>query len=142
MKKLLMGLLLTLVAHVSHAELTSISGDEVNIDKGWVHLIFFEIWISYGDQQPQSLIASLPANYHHAVQKVWLQPKFNVTQAQAQEFQSAFPIMKPLVLDENFSLMRKHGLWDLPSHVIIKDGKEVFKGNGEQLQQFVSNTQF
>jgi peroxiredoxin len=99
-------------------------------------LIFQEIWSSYEGQGEEARVAALPKTFIDISQQVWVQPGINVTEAQLSEYQGYFPQMKPLVLDHGYRLMRSLGNWDLPLHVIIKDGKKVFSGSGEQLSAF------
>lgn len=99
------------------------------------HLIFQEIWSSYEGQGEEALVAALPKAFTSNSQQVWVQPGINVTTAQLAEFQGHFPQVAPLVLDRGFSLMRSFGGWDLPLHVILKDGKKIFSGNGDELTE-------
>lgn len=97
------------------------------------HLIFQEIWSSYEGQGEEARVASLPNVFTDNSQQIWVQPGINVTEAQLTEYQGYFPQVAPLVLDRGFSLMRSLGGWDLPLHVILKDGEKVFSGNGDEL---------
>jgi len=100
------------------------------------HLVFQEIWSSYEGLGEEGRIAELPKVFLANSQQVWVQPGINVTQAQLIEYQGYFPQVKPLVLDRGYHLMRSMGGWDLPLHVILKDGKKVFSGNSEELTAY------
>jgi peroxiredoxin len=115
--------------------LQTFDGQSIILEKGKLtHLIFQEIWRSYNGQGEEALVAALPKAFIDRSQKVWVQPGINVTDAQLIEFQGYFPQVAPLVLDNGFSLLRSIGDWDLPLHVILKDGKKLFSGNGDELK--------
>jgi peroxiredoxin len=99
------------------------------------HLIFQEIWSSYENQGEETRVAALPKAFIESSQQIWIQPGINVTEAQLTEYQGYFPQVAPLVLDRGFSLMRSLGGWDLPLHVILKNGKKVFSGSGDALTE-------
>lgn len=97
------------------------------------HLIFQEIWSSYEGQGEEARVAALPKTFLANSQQIWVQPDINVTEAQLAEYQDYFPQVAPLVLDRSFSLMRSFGGWDLPLHIILKNGKKVFLGSSDEL---------
>ena len=97
------------------------------------HLIFQEIWSSYEGQGEEARVAALPKTFLANSQQIWVQPDINVTEAQLAEYQDYFPQVAPLVLDRGFSLMRSFGGWDLPLHIILKNGKKIFSGSGDEL---------
>lgn len=114
--------------------LKSFDGQPVVLEKNKLtHLIFQEIWSSYEGQGEEARVAALPKVFADNSQQIWIQPEINVTVAQLTEFQGYYPQVRPLVLDRGFSLMRSLKRWDLPLHVILKDGKKVFSGNGDEL---------
>lgn len=100
------------------------------------HLIFQEIWSSYEGQGEESRVVFLPKIFMDNSQQIWVQPEMNVTKAQLTEYQGYYPQVTPLVLDRGFGLMRSLGGWELPLHVILKNGKKVFSGSGEELTTF------
>lgn len=102
------------------------------------HIIFQEIWSSYEGLGEEARVAALPLDYRQISQQLWVQPEINITEAQLQEYQGYYPQVKPLVLDRGFRLMRSLGGWDLPLHVILKDGKKVFSGSGTELTAFAN----
>ena len=97
------------------------------------HFIFQNIWSSYEGQGEEARVAALPKNFLANSQQIWVQPDLNVTEAQLAEYQGYFPQVAPLVLDRGFNLMRSFGGWDLPLHIILKNGKKVFSGGGDEL---------
>lgn len=115
-------------------DLKAFDGQPVILKKDkMTHLIFQDIWSSYEGQGEEARVAALPKAFTVNSQQIWVQPGINVTAAQLAEFQGYFPQVEPLVLDNGFSLMRSVGGWDLPLHVILKDGKKIFSGNGDEL---------
>ena len=122
--------------------LKTFDGQSIELESSKLtHLIFQEIWSSYEGLGEEGRVAELPKLFIKNSQQVWVQPGINVTQAQLAEYQGYFPQVKPLVLDRGYRLMRSMGGWDLPLHVILKDGKKVFSGNGEELTVY-SNQHF
>jgi len=118
--------------------LKTFDGQPVMLEKGKLtHLIFQEIWSSYEGQGEETRVADLPKAFTNNSQQVWVQPGINVTVAQLTEFQGYYPQVSPLVLDRGFSLMRSLGSWDLPLHVILKDGTKMFAGSGDELTQWL-----
>ncbi|BAJ00707.1 hypothetical protein SVI_0736 [Shewanella violacea DSS12] len=107
-------------------------------DSKLTHLIFQDIWSSYEGQGEEARIAALPKAFVKNSQQVWVQPEINVTESQLAEFQRYYPQVKPLVLDRGYRLMRSQGGWSLPLHVILKDGKKVFSGSGEEFDALAS----
>lgn len=102
------------------------------------HLIFQEIWSSYEGLGEEARVAALPSAFIHGSQQIWVQPGMNVTEAQLTEYQGYYPQVTPLVLDQGYRLMRSLEGWDLPLHVILKDGKKVFSGSGDELSTVAS----
>lgn len=119
------------------SELKTFDGKAVTLTQGKLtHLVFQDAWASYGGQGEEARVAALPELFLNASEQVWVQPEINITEAQLHEYQGYFPKVTPLVLDRAFTLMRSLGSWDLPLHVIVKDGQQVFSGNGTELQLF------
>lgn len=140
--KALLFLLALLCIPAAHAEteLTTLDGDPLVLpETGWVHLVFFDLWASYGDNSVRQTIAALPESFNKQTTTVWIQPRMNVTDAQLHEFQQQFTEVSPLVVDEGFELMRRYGHWQLPAHVILHNGDTVFSGNSHALQDYVTN---
>ncbi|MBL4800060.1 MAG: redoxin domain-containing protein [Oleispira sp.] len=135
------ALMILLAAASSYASLDNMKtfdGHPIIIESGKVtHLIFQEIWSSYEGLGEEARIAALPKDFTDTSQQIWVQPGINVTAAQLTEYQGYYPQVKPLVLDRGYQLMRSFGEWELPLHVIIKDGKKVFSGNGDELTQWL-----
>jgi len=122
------------VKTISLDKMKTFDGHAVAIeDSKLTHLIFQEIWSSYEGFGEEARVAALPSVFTNSSQQVWVQPGINVTEAQLTEYQGYYPQVKPLVLDRGYRLMRSLGAWELPLHVILKDGKEVFSGSGEEL---------
>lgn len=96
------------------------------------------MWTAYGGEGPDKLVASLPVSYREEHRIVWVQPRFNVTDAQLREFQQAMPAYRPLVVDENFQLMRRYGLWHTPGHVVVHNSHKVFSGSDKQLLEYLA----
>lgn len=107
--------------------------------QGWTHLVFFDLWASYGDSSARQTMASLPASFNQQATTIWIQPRMNVTDAQLRDFQQQFPEVQPLVIDEGFELMRHYGLWQLPAHVILHDGETVFRGFSNDMKAYVQS---
>jgi peroxiredoxin len=103
------------------------------------HLVFQEIWSSYENLGEEVRVSTLPKAFMDLSQQVWVQPGINVTEAQLTEYQGYYPQITPLVLDRGYRLMRSLGGWELPLHIILKDGKTVFSGNGDDLSIVASN---
>lgn len=138
MNKWLMLLLCVGFSVRAEQPLTTFAGEPIALDGSTpVHLVFFDLWTAYGGEGPDKLVAGLPASYREGHRIVWVQPRFNVTDAQLREFQQAMPAYRPLVVDENFSLMRRYGLWQTPGHVIVQDSTPVFRGNNQQLVDYL-----
>lgn len=134
----LMMLMAASNGHASLDNMETFDGQPVVIESGKVtHLIFQEIWSSYEGLGEEALIAALPKVFTDTSQQVWVQPGINVTEAQLTEYQGYYPQVKPLVLDRGYELMRSLGGWELPLHVILKDGKKVFSGSGDELTQWL-----
>jgi len=117
--------------------LKTFDGQSIELESSKLtHLIFQEIWSSYEGLGEEGRVAELPKLFLTNSQQVWVQPGINITQAQLAEYQGYFPQVKPLVLDRGYRLIRSMGGWDLPLHVILKDGKKIFSGNGEELTAY------
>ena len=111
MNKWLLLLLCLCFSARAEQPLTSLTGETIALDDSTpVHLVFFDLWTAYGGEGPDKLVASLPVSYREEHRIVWVQPRLNVTDAQLHEFQQAMPAYRPLVVDENFQLMRRYGL--------------------------------
>lgn len=120
-------------------QMKTFSGQPVAIEKSKLtHLIFQEIWSSYEGLGEEARVTALPKTFIDSSQQVWVQPGINVTAAQLTEYQGYYPQIKPLVMDHGYRLMRSLKEWDLPLHVILKDGKRVFSGSGDELTAVVS----
>ncbi|HEY7885467.1 MAG TPA: hypothetical protein VIC08_11015 [Cellvibrionaceae bacterium] len=122
----------------AETNLKALSGEILTLpQRGWVHLVFFNLWDSYGDTGARQTLALLPETFNAQATTVWIQPRINVTDAQLRKFQQEFPEVKPLVVDEGFTLMRHYGHWQLPAHVILHDGTTVFSGTSDAMQNYV-----
>ena len=146
MRILLASIIATLFLTSAQAEfnpaLKAFDGQPINIDSEKItHLIFQEIWTSYEGLGEENRVDSLPLSFRSNSQRIWIQPGLNVTLAQLAEYQSYFPKIQPLVLDEGYKLMRAFDRWDLPLHVIIDHGNVVFSGSGEELSA-IANKHF
>ena len=129
-----------LPAAYADTTLKTLNGEALALPaQGWVHLVFFDLWASYGETGARQTVADLPKNFTQKTTTVWIQPRLNVTDAQLSEFQQQFPEVQPLVIDEGFALMRHYGFWQLPAHVILHDGKTVFSGTSGDMQKYVRN---
>lgn len=121
--------------------LKTFAGKDVEIDKGkTTHYVFIDLWRSYEGKGDEEMMASLPDKFLQLSQQIWVQPEVNVTKAQLKEFQGYFPKVMPLVLDQQFTIMRGLGVWQSPFHVLIKDNKKVFSGDQQALRTFISKT--
>lgn len=111
-------------------ELKTVNGGAITIpQEGLVQLVFIDIWASYGGHGPEAAMKALPDSFRKAVPTIWIQPRLNVTDTQVLEYQEAFPISEPLVIDDHFQIMRRYAVDKTPSHVLLKDGNVVFSGN-------------
>ena len=134
----LMTLLAATSSYANLDNMKTFDGQPVVIESGKVtHLIFQEIWSSYEGLGEEARVAALPKTFIDSSQQIWVQPGINVTEAQLTEYQGYYPQVKPLVLDRGYQLMRSLGGWELPLHVIIKEGKKVFSGSGDELTQWL-----
>ncbi len=139
MNKWLLLLLCLCFSARAEQPLTSLTGETIALDDSTpVHLVFFDLWTAYGGEGPDKLVASLPVSYREEHRIVWVQPRFNVTDAQVHEFQQAMPAYRPLVVDENFQLMRRYGLWQTPGHVVVHNSHKVFSGSDKQLLEYLA----
>lgn len=131
MKLLALSLSVALVGIANAAnELRTVNGDTVVIsDIGTVHLVFIDIWASYGGHGPEAAVKALPDTFLDSVPTVWIQPRLNVTDAQVLKYQSVFPNSKPLVIDDYLRLMRQSGVRTTPAHVLLKNGAVAFHGD-------------
>ncbi|MDP2562661.1 peroxiredoxin [Psychrobium sp. 1_MG-2023] len=122
------------------AELETVTGQTIARDKSkMTHLVFIDIWRSYGGQGDEEVVNSLPKAFLQQSQQIWLQPEINVTQAQLIEFQQHFQQVSPLVFDRQFKLMRAFGVWQSPFHVLIQGNQQIFSGDAKALRQFIDN---
>lgn len=113
-------------------ELKTVTGDTISIpQEGPAHLVFIDIWASYGGHGPEAALQALPESFHKTVPTIWFQPRMNVTDRHLLDYQQAFPHSKPLVMDEYFQVMRRYGVHETPVHVLLEDGKAVFAGGTE-----------
>lgn len=125
----------------SQAHLTTFTGGAIAVDNTKItHLVFIDLWRSYEGQGDETLVASLPETFLQRSQQIWIQPEINVTKAQLTEFQQFYPQIQPLVLDHNFTVMRSHNIWQAPYHVLLQDGVQLFAGNGEALNHYITTT--
>lgn len=135
--KIFFGVCLLLVSVTAFAEVKTIDDRIINLEAGRMHIIFIDIWSVYGSNEPVESIENLPASYSSSVEYVWVQSGFNVLKSQLVEFQKAYPIATPLVLDDNFSLIRAYNLWQSPSHVVLENGEVLFSGDTSALLSYV-----
>ncbi|NTS78631.1 redoxin domain-containing protein [Catenovulum sp. SM1970] len=127
-------------AGLTWPELTGIDGKPVDIDKDKLqHLIIFDIWYEYSGSIDSHInfVSRLPDSFKQQSQQIWLQPEFNVTKAQLDEFVSHYPMTKPLVLDRQYTLMRQLGVWQQGLHLVIDNGQVLFKGEQAQLETWL-----
>jgi len=112
----------------------------VVVDKSKItHLVFIDLWRSYGGQGDENLVAKLPHSFLGDSQQIWLQPEINVTQAQLSEFQKYFPKVTPLILDRGSKISQKFTVWQSPYHVLLKNNKQLFSGDKKALVRFMAN---
>ncbi|MBY4677750.1 hypothetical protein [Marinobacterium arenosum] len=136
MRKLLW--MLALLSSSAMADYRSLADQPLSLEQqGWQHLVFVNIWDSYAGLGPETLVEQLPASFSQQVQRIWVAPDLNVTEAYLRDYQQAFPASKPLLIDHQYQLMRQYDLWQTPAHVLLKDGKVQFSGNGDELQHFI-----
>jgi peroxiredoxin len=120
-------------------ELATFNGQPVVLDNNKLtHLIFIDIWRSYEGKGDEKLIATLPKQFLHQSQQVWLQPEVNVTKAHLTEFQQHFPSVTPLILDQQFLIMRALNVWQSPYHVLMQGNEKLFSGDDTQLLLYLS----
>lgn len=134
---------LVLFTGVLHAQTlgTSIGGTALEIDsEKSTHLVFFDIWQDgYADPSPWHHIQDLPENYRRDTQFIWIQPRINITDAQIKEFVANHRQFTPLLVDEDFSLMRRFQVWQTPVHVVVENESVVFKGDASDFDKFISS---
>jgi len=112
----------------------------VGVDKSKItHLVFIDLWRSYGGQGDESLVANLPKSFLDDSQQIWLQPEINVTQAQLSEFQTHFPKLTPLILDRGSKITQEFNVWQTPYHVLLKNNKPLFSGEKKALIRFIAS---
>ncbi|NQZ80552.1 MAG: redoxin domain-containing protein [Colwellia sp.] len=112
----------------------------VMLDKSKItHLVFIDLWRSYGGQGDEGLVAKLPQNFLNDSQQIWLQPEINVTQAQLSEFQKYFPKVTPLILDRGSRISQQFNVWQSPYHVLFKNNKQLFSGEKKALIRFITD---
>ena len=117
----------------------TIAGEPLALsDQTRTHLVFLDIWTSYAGEGAEAFVAQLPSSFLQSTQQIWIQPEFNVTRAQLQEFQSDYPQVAPLVLDHQQVLLKQFGLWQTPAHVLIEHGNVVFSGGNEALLAYLN----
>lgn len=127
------------ISEQSLAELKTFSGRLIKRDSSKItHLVFIDLWRSFKGNGDEKMIAALPDKFLQQSQQIWLQPEINVTKAQLADFQQYFPQIKPLVLDEKFSLMRELKIWQSPFHVLISGNEQVFSGDTQALLTFIA----
>ncbi len=118
--------------------LRTYKGTAISLDSSKLtHWVFMDLWASYEGGGDEQLIAQLPEQFNRQIRRVWVQPELNVTAAQLQDFQQAYPTVKPLVLDHGYRLMREHKVWQSPYHILTDNGVEVFRGTGQALSRYV-----
>ncbi|WP_120511769.1 peroxiredoxin family protein [Photobacterium salinisoli] len=117
----------------------TISGQPLDIsDEERTHLVFLDIWTSYAGEGADAFVGRLPESFRQTTQQIWIQPEFNVTLAQLQEFQGYFPQVAPIVLDNQQQLLKAFGFWQTPAHVLIEQGKVVFSGDNDALLAYLN----
>lgn len=137
---LLITLLLTLPAQAESYR--TLNGAELEIpEQGWAHLVFIDLWQSYGGEGPEQVLDQIPKNVRENMFRLWIQPRLNLIDDDMRDYQQAFPESTPLVIDDHFDLMRQHGVWQLPVHVLLRDGKKVFAGSNVELIEFIDRKQ-
>lgn len=138
MKKLLLSL--SLLSSMAQADYQSINNQPVRInDNGWTHLVFVNIWDSYAGQGPETLVSKLPEDFKQTAKRIWVSSPLNVTPAYLKGYQQAYPASTPLIIDQQYQLMRGYGLWQTPAHVLLRNGQRVFSGSGQELNHFIAN---
>ena len=121
------------------ADLKAFDDQAVVLDKDKItHLVFIDVWRSYEGKGDEKMIAALPKQFLQQSQQVWLQPEVNVTKAHLAEFQQYFPTVTPLILDQQFLLMRALKVWQSPYHVLIKANKTLFSGDEAGLLTYIN----
>jgi len=119
--------------------LTTFNGHSIVVDKEKItHLVFIDLWRSYEGKGDEQMIVALPDKFLQQSQQLWLQPEVNVTKAQLAEFQQYFPTVTPLILDQQFSLMRALKVWQSPFHVLVKGNQKLFSGDNKALLGFIA----
>ncbi|MCG2835307.1 redoxin domain-containing protein [Photobacterium sp. WH77] len=117
----------------------TLSGQPIDLsDETRTHLVFLDIWTSYAGGGTEAFVEQLPASFRQSTHQIWIQPEFNVTRAQLQEFQSYYPQVAPLVLDHQQALLKQFGFWQTPAHVLIEHGKVVFSGGNDALLAYLN----
>ena len=123
------------------ADLKTFNGQAIVLDKNKItHLVFIDVWRSYEGKGDEKMIASLPKQFLQQSQQVWLQPEVNVTKAHLAEFQQYFPTVTPLILDQQFLLMRALKVWQSPYHVLIKANETLFSGDEQGLLTYINKS--
>lgn len=135
----------TLSVRVNHqdineqAELKTFQGDTIQLQKNKIsHLVFMDIWASYGGEGAETDVAQLPEHFLKSSQQIWVQPEINVTPAQMAEFQGYYPQVTPFVLDKSFKLMRANGVWQSPYHVLREGDKTLYAGDFSGLKRYLN----
>lgn len=140
--RLLLLLVLSLTLPAQAESYRTLQGAEVEIPKeGWAHLVFIDLWQSYSGEGPERVLAQLPTQVREKMFRLWVQPRLNLIDADLHAYQQAFPGSTPLVLDDHFAVMRRHGVWQLPVHVLLRDGEKVFTGGDAELIEFIDRQQ-
>lgn len=103
-----------------------------------LHLVFTDIWAVYEGRDDAHLNDRLPLSFINSSQRVWVQPNMNVTNAHLRQFVRDYPQMKPLILDDDFSLMRSHQVWSSPYHLVYQAGELAFRGDEAALLAWLS----
>lgn len=128
--------------------LETFQGKEINLQTDKLtHLIFIDAWSIYGGSGGEKVSEGLPVLFLQKSQQIWVQPQINVTLDQLSEFQGYFPTVSPLVLDEEFRMMRSLGIWNSPHHVLLQGDKPLFSGDLAELtayavEHFANQQQF
>lgn len=134
---------LLLLINVARAEVlgTSVSGKVVEINREHrTHLVFFDIWKDgYAEPGVWQQLKALPEAYWRSTRIVWIQPRINITDTQIKSFIDKHETYTPIVVDEDFSMMRQYQVWKTPIHVVLEDGSPIFSGGIKQLNEFVTN---
>lgn len=99
-----------------------------------VHLVFIDVWQDgYSDAGPVSMAQQLEQEIAPGYKVIWVIPRFNITDAQIADFLRATPDINYLFVDESLALMRKHKVRQTPIHILLKNKKEIFRGDTESL---------